>query len=164
VNFHNLPNSVDEETNQSQLTTKENGREWKKVLSKKVSPNLLKKNTPVFKQQTIMHGLHMNLKGKTWLINRWTSMVLSLVTRTQNKMAIPLQWTERDEGSMEEPVNQTISSSEGTKSRSNAVVGNHEEPKAKPAKRLNSNQAKEDSKRTESDQTVLNKGSVDKKP
>jgi vacuolar-type H+-ATPase subunit D/Vma8 len=42
VNFHNLPNSIEEEMNQSELTTKENGREWKKVLSRKVSPNLLK--------------------------------------------------------------------------------------------------------------------------
>jgi hypothetical protein len=49
-------------------------------------------------------------------------MVLSLVTRTQNKVSIPLQWTERDEGSME--VNQNISSSKGTKSLSNAVAGN----------------------------------------
>jgi uncharacterized protein (UPF0276 family) len=76
------------------------------------------------RENVTKHGLHMNLKGKTWLISRWTSMVLSLVTRTQNKVAIHLQWTERDEGSMEEPVNQNISSSEGTKSLSNAVVGN----------------------------------------
>jgi hypothetical protein len=40
--------------NQSQLTTKEYDRKWKKVLSRKVSPNLPKKNLPVFKQQTIL--------------------------------------------------------------------------------------------------------------
>jgi hypothetical protein len=60
VNFHNLSNSAEEEMNQSQLTTKENGREWKKVLSRKVSPNLPKNNLPLFKQQTITIVVTMN--------------------------------------------------------------------------------------------------------
>jgi hypothetical protein len=43
------------------------------------------------------HGLHVNLKGKTWLTNKWTSMILAMVTRTQNKVAIPLPWTDGEE-------------------------------------------------------------------
>lgn len=31
------------------------------------------------------HGLHMNHKGKMWLTNKWTSMILAMVTRTQKK-------------------------------------------------------------------------------
>jgi hypothetical protein len=73
VNFHNLPNSVEEETNQSELTTQENGRECKKVLSRRVSPNLLKKNPPVFKQQTIPTVVTMN-RYEQWPGNQGKSV------------------------------------------------------------------------------------------
>jgi hypothetical protein len=88
-------------------------------------------------------------------------MVLSLVTRTQNKVAILLQWTGRDEDSKEEPENKNTRV--GTKSLSGVIVGNYKEPKAKIVMRLNSNQAKEDSKKIETDQIVLDKSSTDKK-
>jgi hypothetical protein len=103
----------------------------------------------------------MNLKGKTWLINKWTSVVLSMVTRTQNKVAIPFPWTEGDEDSVEELENKNISSSEGTELLSKVGTGNNKEPQAKPTRTLNRNQDKEDSKETDLDQIILNKGSVD---
>jgi hypothetical protein len=73
-------------------------------------------------------------------------------------VAIPLPWTEGDEDIMEEPENKNISP-EGTKLLSKAIAGNYKEPKVKPAKRLNRNQAKEDSKGTDLDQIVLNSSS-----
>jgi hypothetical protein len=63
---------------------------------------------------------------------------------------------------MVEPEDKNLSPEE-TKLLSKVVAGNYEEPKAKPAKRLSRNQAKEDCKETDLDQIVLNRGNVDKK-
>jgi hypothetical protein len=62
-----------------------------------------------------MHGLHMNLKGKTWLINKLTTMVSSMMRRRQKKLTIPLPWIEENKDSKDELVNKNKSASEGPK-------------------------------------------------
>jgi hypothetical protein len=118
---------------------------------------------PKNRENFTTQGLHMNLKGKTWLINNWTSLILAMVTRTQNKVAIPLPWMDGEEGNVVDSVNKNILSAKISKLSTKVEARNHRELKAKVVMRQNSNQVNEDSEKTDLEQQNFNKDSVVKK-
>jgi hypothetical protein len=69
----------------------------------------------------------MNLKDKTFLTNKWMSLILAMTTRTQKNMAIPLPWTEGNVNSVASAVNKKTLASKSTK----VAERNHGEPTVK---------------------------------
>lgn len=55
------------------------------------------------------HGFHMNCKGKFWIINKWTYIILSTLSRLQTTPATPLPWIKENENSLVEHVNKNDS-------------------------------------------------------
>jgi hypothetical protein len=64
---------------------------------------------PKNRENFTTHGLHMNWKGKTWLVNKWTSLILAMVARIQNKVATPLPWTEGKDNVVDLVIKNTLS-------------------------------------------------------
>ncbi|MDR2829932.1 MAG: hypothetical protein LBB45_02670 [Methanobrevibacter sp.] len=58
------------------------------------------------------HGFHMNFKGKFWIINKWTSVILPTLSRLQTTPAIPLPWMKENENNQIDHVNKNDSATE----------------------------------------------------
>jgi hypothetical protein len=113
-------------------------------------------NIPKDREHYTQHGLHMNLKGKTFLTNKWMSLILAMTTRTQKNVAIPLPWTEGNVNSVASLVNKKILSLKSTK----VAERNHHEPTVQLVAKQNSSQVYKDHKKTDSDQLVPNEDSI----
>jgi hypothetical protein len=55
------------------------------------------------------HDFYMNFKGKFWVINKWTSIILSTLSRLQTTPVIPIPWINENENSHVEHVNKNDS-------------------------------------------------------
>jgi hypothetical protein len=104
-------------------------------------------NTPTDRENYTQHGLHMNPKGKTFLTNKWMSLILAMTAGSQKNVAIPLPWTEGNVNSVASPVNKKTLSSKSIK----VAESNHSESTVKLEAKQNSTQAYKDNKNTDSD-------------
>jgi hypothetical protein len=103
---------------------------------------------------------HINSKGKTWVSNKCASIILSILSRIQNKSAIPLPWIIGSDNSCVDHENTNIEF-EGRNSPSEEEVGNYKVPKLKSTKNQLKSQSKEYSYLRDIDQKVVNDDSVD---
>jgi hypothetical protein len=70
-------------------------------------------------------GLHMNFKCKLWTTNKWASIILSILSRSQIMPAIPLPWIKGSDDSYVGHENKNESAIEGRNTPNEEEIGNH---------------------------------------
>jgi len=48
------------------------------------------------------HGLHLNSQGKNWIINKWSSIITPIISKSRVISVTPLPWMKKNNNSYDE--------------------------------------------------------------